>query len=108
MLPLRKDLITQHIIGFVQMVLAHYPNPHLLIGAQLPMDRLAILCKQNTVWVGQIIYGILSVPITSVFFILGGEPHKSLPTFSGADSKTSGCKGFFMNIMGLLFAHARC
>lgn len=45
--PLREDLITDHIVGFVQVVFAHHPDPDLLVGSQFPVNGFAVVCKQN-------------------------------------------------------------
>ena len=45
--PLREDLITDHIVGFVQVMFTHHPDPDLIVGSQLPVNGSAVVCKQN-------------------------------------------------------------
>lgn len=45
--PLREDLITDHVVGFVQVMFTHHPDPDLIVGSQLPVNGSAVVCKQN-------------------------------------------------------------
>lgn len=47
--PLGENLLAEHIVGLIEMVLAHHPHPDLLISSQFPMDGFAVVCKQNRI-----------------------------------------------------------
>ena len=48
--PLGEDLITERVVGFIEVVLTHHPHPDFLVGSQLPMNRFAVVCRQHRIW----------------------------------------------------------